>query len=459
MIATKVKITLTQTQIEQEKLYYDMLQLQEREKVALKFDIWRDWNNSDTQYTYKIAEGGRGAGAKSWSATSLIIQKYNYSKIQLQCLAVREFMNSLAESSYALIQKTIERLQYNHWEFTREYIRNTKNGSYFIFRGLRDLKAAQQLKSYEGFDDLFADEAAAITMDSWSTIIPTLRKPTKQIWVLYNREEDIDPCHQYFVINRRPRTSYLHLEPGDKDNPWWYNTSLPEDMKADYLRDEDEAEHIWKGEPRKQGHKAAISRVLIRQAMDRKILEEDADGMEQIGLDVARYGDDRTVMYKRKGMKTIDSKEMRHADTNEVARATWDFAECNSEIPIIVDVGYNPGVVDNLIELGANVIPVNFGGNSTDKDKYDTTADEMWFEFPVEEADIPNDQELMNELSQRWFNYDKKGRKKIEPKAEFKKRYKQSPDKADALLLTYYSNAIYGLGRVAEEYGADDLGL
>jgi phage terminase large subunit len=452
MISTKVKKIklLTPEQIEIDKKYYEIIQQNKREEVSPKFEEWKN------HYTYKIAEGGRGAGAKSWSATSLLAQKYHYSKVQLQCLCVREFMNSLAESSYNLIQKTINRLGYKDWAFTKEYIKNNRNGSYFIFRGLRDIKSAEQLKSYEGYDDLFADEASAIKLESWATVVPTLRKIDKEIWVLYNRDLDIDPCHEYFVINERPNTSYLHLEPGEIDNPWWFETSLPVDMEADYARDPDEAEHIWKGLPRKQGFKSAISRVLIRQAMDRVI--EDPEGMEQIGVDVARYGDDATEMYRRKGMKTVDSNTVKGMDTNVNAYAIWDFAEHRSDIPIVIDIGYNPGVADRLIELGAYVIQVNFGGVAQDEDKYDSAASEMWFEFPVEEAQIPNDQQLMNELSGRLYEYDKKGRRIIESKKKFKERYKKSPDKADAILLTYYTAPLIGQGNVAD-YDASELGL
>lgn len=438
----------------------------EREKVAPKFERWRDWHlpiNDPNWHMYKVAEGGRGAGAKTWSVASLIVQKYNYAKRKYQCLCVREFMNSLAESSYAVLKMTIERLGYaNHWEFTERYIRNTKNGSYFIFRGLRDIRAAEQLKSYEGYDDLFADEASAISLDSWQVIIPTLRKKDKQIWVIFNRELEMDPCMDYFVKHQRPRTSYFHLEPGRIDNPWWDETSLQADMDADYERDPDEAEHIWKGLPRSQGFQAAMSRVLVRQAMERDI--DDPEGMEEGGVDVARFGNDTTQMYKRKGMKIVKHDELNSSMIRSKANATqliadyiWNFFDQDPEIPIKIDVGYNPGVADALQGLGAYVVPINFGGEAMDKDKYPNAITEMWFEFPIEEADLPDDPDLMVELSTRLYDYDKKGRKIIEQKKEFKKRYGKSPDKADALLLCYYS--CYQTMPLIPEYDANDLGL
>lgn len=434
-----------------DRIAFEIASLAEKERISPKFEAWRNSN-----YTYLIAEGGRGAGAKTWSTASLIVQKYHYSKKKLQCLCVREFMMSLAESSYSVLQKTIERLGYSNWEFTREFIRNTKTGSYFIFRGLRDLRTAEGLKSYEGFDDLFADEAAPILMESWEVLIPTLRKRTKQIWVLYNRDKDIDPCHAYFVLANRENMSYLHLEPGAIDNPWWNNTSLQDDMEADYKRNSDEADHIWKGIPRRQGQYSVMSRIAIRKAMDRDML--DPDGEIQVGVDVARFGDDKTEMYMRKGLKVIKHKELIRCDTNEVSYAVWNFIDQNTEYPVLIDVGYNPGVVDRLVELGANIIPVNFGGIAQNVDKYTSAADEMWFEFPVDEADIPDDQTLMDELSQRQYNYDRKGRRKIESKDDFKKRIKRSPDKADGLLLAFYSYRQYNTFHPTD-YSLNDIGL
>jgi hypothetical protein len=144
-------------------------------------------------------------------------------------------------------------------------------------------------------------------------------------------------------------------------------------------------------------------------------------------------------MYRRRGFKTVAHKEFVKKDTQFIADAAWDFAERNGQIPIKVDdTGVGGGVTDALKRLGAKVIPVNFGGIPKDKNKYDTAADEMWFEFPIEEASIPDDSDLMMELSGRLYDYDKRGRRKVESKEQFKKRFGRSPDKADALLLAYY---------------------
>jgi len=418
---------------------YDIAQQFERELVAPKFETWRD------HYRVKSAFGGRAAGAKSWSTASLLVQAARFGltglrdghwlKPPVRILCLREIQLSLAESSKALIEQTIDRLGYTGFVITNEYIRHD-NGSIFLFRGLKDLKAAQQIKSYEGFDIFAVEEAANVSFDSLRMILPTLRKPLSELWAVFNREEESDPVYEMLVRNPRPNSCILELRPGAEDNPWFNETPLPAEMAEDYKRDPDLAEHTWGGQPRKQGDRSVMARTSIRGAMDRDI---PAEGVEEIGVDVARFGDDSTKFYKRRGLKVVDRKTMRKSDTNEVADAVWNFAEHNPDTRIKIDQGYNPGVVDVVRKKGGNVIAVDFGGDASDKNKYANAASEMWFEFPVDDADIPNDPELMRELSGRLYDYDKKGRKIIESKDIYKARNGgKSPDDADALLLCFY---------------------
>jgi phage terminase large subunit len=400
--------------------------------VSERFEEWRG------PHRYKIAYGGRGAGGKSWNAASLLVQKAEIEQKRILC--VREVQKSIEESSYRLIKDTVARLGFRGWTCGKSIIRNDKNGSYFVYNGLNDM-VADDIKSYESFDILFAEEAAPISMNSWNTILPTFRKKGSEIWALFNRDLERDPVYELFCVKPFPDSSIIDCRPCELDNEWWYETELPalaEKMKAD---DPDEYEHVFLGQPRKQTEKAAIARIDIRGAMDRNI--ENPEGATEIGVDVARFGDDSTQMFKRKGLKVIGGRSMKKADTIAVAQNIWDFAGQDKTIKIKIDEGYNPGVVDLVKSYGGNVIAVNFGGKPSNKemaDKYTSAADEMWFEFPIDDADIPDDPELMAELSDRRYGYEKgTNRKKIESKDDYKKRHGgKSPDKADALLLTYY---------------------
>lgn len=387
----------------------------------------------------KVCYGGRGAGAKSWSIASLLVQRAHREKTLVLC--TREIQLSLEESVYRLIMQTVDRLHYPGWTITKEYI-GSPVGSKFYFRGLKDMRAAAQIKGYEGVDIAWVEEGATVSMDSLDLLVPTIRKAGSEIWISFNREEEMDPVYERFIRTPREDSIVVWLEPGGKDNPWW-TAELQKEMDEDYKRDPDQAEHIWGGQPRKQGQKAIMSRAAIRGAMDRDI---EAEGAYEIGVDVARFGDDLTVMYKRHGLKVIDKREFAGQDTQRTAMEAWDLAGRDESVHIKVDdTGVGGGVTDRLNELGAHVIPVNNGGSPHDKDMYASVADEMWFDFPVNEADIPDDPVLMQELAGRQYDYDTKGRRKIEPKKEFKKRIGRSPDRADALLLTFYNAVRYNI--------------
>jgi phage terminase large subunit len=292
------------------------------------------------------------------------------------------------------------------------------------------------MKSLEGYDIFWLEEASAISKESLTVLLPTLRKPNSELWATLNREAEKDPIIAEYWDSDRTDVLRVELKEGKEDNPWFPDV-LEAERQAAYRNDPDEAEHVWGGAPRKQGDNAVLSRVAIRQATERKA--EDTERAEN-GGDVARFGNDKTEMYRRKGAKTIAHETCTKRDTVFIANVAWDMAGRDKNVIIKVDdTGVGGGVTDNLRRLGANVVPIIFNGTPKDAKKYTTVADELWFEFPVTEIAIPNDPQLMEELSGRKYGYDKIGRRKVEPKDEFRKRYNRSPDKADALLLCFYT--------------------
>ena len=408
----------------------DLLEGEERELVSPKFEAWRKPS------AFKCASGGRGAGAKSRSVTSLLVQKLEEQKLRWFC--GRQIQKTLEESSYSLILDQIERLGYSGWVGipSKSKILNTKNGSYFYFAGVKDEKAAKGLKGLEDYDGAWFDEAEDIPMEIWDILIPSFRKETSEFWVTFNRNKEADAVYKLFFVNPPPGTMAMFLKPGLQDNPWFPN-KLRIKMEHDYKTRPAIAEHIWGGQPKQQGFNSVMSRIRIRSAMNRVM---EAIGAKVCGVDVARFGDDDTVMYLRHGSKVIKQAVYNGLDTQEVASMVWEFIDKNPTIKIVIDdTGLGGGVTDRLKKLGAKVCPINFGGAAIDKDKYKDIITEMWFEFDIDEADIPDDEELMDELSERLYDYDKNEIKKVEPKKDFKKRYGKSPDKADALLLCFYT--------------------
>ena len=415
------------------------LEQRKLERVSPKMQrFWEPWR-------VKIAHGGRGAGAKSWGAASILVQKAHKEQLRICCF--REIQRSLEESSYRLMVDTVQRLRYSNWVITREYL-DSPCGSHIIFRGLADMRAADQMKSLEGYQIFWVEEASAISKESLAVLLPTLRQPGSELWATLNREAEKDPIMAELWDSDRDDVLRVELKQGKEDNPWFPDV-LQAEMEAAYKNNPDEALHVWGGQPRAQGDNAVLSRVAIRGAMTRKDIPETEP--DEMGVDVARFGSDKTEMYRRKGAKTIAHQTYTKKDTVYVADAAWDMAGMKQRVIIKVDdTGVGGGVTDNLRRLGANVVPVNFGGQPHDKKKYSTVADEMWFNFPINDIEIPDDPQLMEELAGRRYIYDRIGRRKVEPKDEFRKRYGRSPDKADALLLCFYTD--YRSARLSAEH-------
>lgn len=414
------------------ELYY-LIQLQqaEREKVGPRFEPWRK------PAPIKAACGGRGSGAKSWSVASLLTQKLTYSTKRWFC--GREIQKTLEESSFSLIWDTIHRLGYeSNWIQvpSRSRIINVRNGSYFYFAGLKDERSAKGLKGLEAYDGAWIDEAEDIPMDTWDILIPTFRKEGSELWVTFNRNREQDPAYKLFFVNPGPGVMSVELRPGRLDNPW-FPQKLYDRMMHDYATRPDIAEHIWGGKPKNQNVNSVMTRAAIRAAMTRHV---EAEGPRALGVDVARFGDDSTELYLRQGMKVIAHKTIRKQDTVAIAQEAWAMVNRDDSVPIKVDdTGVGGGVTDNLKRLGARVIPINFGASSTQPEKYGNLATEMWFEFPIDEVSLPDDEDLMDELSERRYDYDKMEVKTIESKKIFKARFGRSPDKADAVLMAFYT--------------------
>jgi hypothetical protein len=178
----------------------------------------------------------------------------------------------------------------------------------------------------------------------------------------------------------------------------------------------------------------------------------NAAGQEEAGVDVARGGEDDTVMYRRKGFKFLEEKVLATPQLPEKAKLVFvadeveRFVGRNKSVRIKVDdTGVGGGVVDILQSRGYSVVPVNFGAEASEPDKYPDVASEMWFEAGavIHEVSWHPDERLKAELVNRKSKaLDKRGRRVVESKKDYKARGFRSPDKADAFLLSLYEPRI-----------------
>lgn len=194
-------------------------------------------------HRYKVAYGGRG-GAKSWNfARALLLLG---AERPLRVLCTREIQRSIKDSVHKLLGDQIEILGLGaFYEVFQSEIRGL-NGTEFVFAGLSS-QTRESIKSYEGVDLCWVEEAQAVTKRSWEILIPTIRADNSEIWVSFNPELDTDDTYRRFVID--PPSSALVRKVNWSDNPWF--PAVLEAERLDLLaRDPDAYRHIWEGECR-----------------------------------------------------------------------------------------------------------------------------------------------------------------------------------------------------------------
>jgi len=378
--------------------------------------------------------GGRGS-LKSHSVARALLLRGRQSKLRILC--TRELQKSIKDSVHKLLADLINEFGFDDYEVLKDSITNKINGTEFIFLGLR--LNVLEIKSLEGIDICWVEEAQAMTDDSIDVLTPTIRKEGSQIIWTFNRLNELDPVYVRYVMKKPPKTIAIRVDYNIAIREGWFPGVLRDEMEDDKVNSPASYSHKWLGEPLSQAEMSIISREAILEAMQREI--ED-DGAEEVGVDVARMGNDRTVLWKRKGLVTRDTKTLYHKRTTEICDALEQFVGFNKYILIkIDDTGVGGGVTDEMIKRGYNIMPINFGGEPVDKDKYPNWISEAWFYLSdiMPTIQLPMDSDLLMELSTRQWKQDTKGKRAVESKNDYKKRGFRSPDLADACIICYYT--------------------
>src|SRR5690606_30960217 len=198
--------------------------------------------------------------------------------------------------------------------------------------------------------------------------------------------------------------------------------------------------HVWLGEYQSQADQQFISWDLVKQAQERQFRR----GARPIlfGLDVARFGDDRSVLAIRDGDVLVDLMKWEKLDTQQLAAFVAEVANSRKPDAIFVDgVGVGGGVVDRLRLLNLRVIEVNAGSRAGQDTRYVNKRAEMWGRMKEWLAGrgviAPSDIDLAAELTGPFYSFDASNRIQIEKKEDMKKRGLRSPDLADALAMTF----------------------
>ena len=192
-------------------------------------------------HRYKCAYGGRGS-SKSWSfARALLIQG---AQKPLRILCTREIQKSIADSVHKLLSDQIVALGLTGFYEIQQTVIRGKNGTEFTFAGLQS-HTVDSIKSYEGVDRVWVEEAHAVSKKSWNVLLPTIRKPESEIWVTFNPQLDTDETYLRFVTS--PPPDCVSVLMNYTENPWFPDVLEQERLHAQATMKAAEYGHIWEG--------------------------------------------------------------------------------------------------------------------------------------------------------------------------------------------------------------------
>lgn len=225
---------------------------------------------------YKGAYGGRG-GAKSHFFAEQLVAKCFARKTRAVC--IREVQNSLRESVRQLIIDKIAKLGLqSFFEVVEAEIRG-QNGSLIIFKGMQSYNA-ETIKSLEGFDIAWVEEAQTLSPVSLRMLRPTIRSDDSELWFSWNPRHKFDPVDQFFR-GPNPSSEAVSVPVNWADNPWFPDV-LRKEMEDDYAKDSVMAAHVWGGSYEIIAEGSYYAKLLAEADQDERIGRVPYDPILQV---------------------------------------------------------------------------------------------------------------------------------------------------------------------------------
>lgn len=338
---------------------------------------------------YKVAYGGRG-GAKSWGIANTLLIKGTTQTLRWACL--REVQNSIQNSVHKLLSDRIEVMGLSDFYTVLKTTIVGRNGTEFLFKGLSD-QTAQSIKSLEGCDGAWVEEAQTVTKRSWNILSPTIRKPGSEIWVSFNPDLDTDETWVRFIEHTPPNTVLMPIN--YDDNPW---PTAELDQERDHLMRTDPVAYrnVWLGECRAAAEGAIYEPEMLALTQDKnRITSLPYDSMLKVHTvwDLG-YNDSTSIIFVQRNLseiRVIDYIEDSHkplAEYVEMLKARkynygkdyipWDGSKKryrftnpeNSPEGMLQKLGRSVEIVDQVdVEAGISKVRTIFPRLHFDKDK------------------------------------------------------------------------------------------
>jgi hypothetical protein len=359
--------------------------------------------------------------------------------------------NTLWQPHYAYIAPYRNQAKLIIWEYLKHYtkgipgVKANEADLYVDFLGRRIyLFGADNPDAIRGayWDGVVLDEYAQIKPEVWGEIIVPALSDRKG-WAVFSGTPK-GQNHFYDV--------YLTAQKlmNEDDPSWWCGTYRADETS---VIPPDELELLRKSVSESQFRQeflcdftASADNVLITidvvtDATKKTKKPEDILGAARVlGIDVARYGSDRSVIFRRQGLQAFNPRVFEKIDNMTFAGCVANEIQEFKPDAVFIDAGRGEGVIDRLRQLNFQVTEVNFGGTALNFNHYENRRSEMWDGLRIwleSGGAIPNDSALKSELVMPSYSLNKRDKFQLESKDDIKKRLGRSPDLADALALTF----------------------
>jgi len=430
----------------------------------------------------RVLVGGR-ASTKSWDAAGFAV--FLTSTYKLRVLCVRQFQNKIEESVYTLLKVQINRFGLaGQFRVLDNKIIGRETESEFLFYGL--WRSIDEIKSLEGIDILWIEEAHNLTEEQWKILEPTIRKAGSQIWIIFNPKLATDFVYKRFVLNPPPNTLVRKIN--YDENPFLSRTML-DVIEAAKAEDEEEFAHIYLGVPKDDDEGSVIKRSWIMAAIDAHLeLGFEPSGAKRIGFDIADGGPDKCANVYSHGSVVSWADEWKAGEDELLQSCARTYAEARrrgagityDSIGVGASAGAKFGEINEQRRTDGDVETVfyqkfNAGAavwepdeeyerNITNKDMFANIKAQAWWavadrfrntynavkrgqRFPDDQlisitSDCPNIERLIDELATPKRDYDGNGRVKVESKKDLAKPNRPggpvpSPNLADAFVMCF----------------------
>ena len=294
--------------------------------------------------------GGRNS-LKSHTVARYLLIRARATKTRIGCF--REFQNSMTDSSHQLLSDLIKKYNLTDFEITKNSIINKVTGSDFLFKGLWNNE--QTIKSIEGIDIAWVEEAQTVSNSSIEVLTPTVRKEGSQIIYTYNRLLEDDPVHNRLVIEGRPNTLIINVNYDTALKYGWMPEVLRLEMEDDKIKRPLLYKHKWLGEP------SSSERKIYKDWAVLEHIPHEAR-LERYGVDFGYTNDPSAIVavYYYNGGYIVDEIAYQKGLSNQA------IADILLNLPkaVVVADSAEPKSIDEIKMYGITILPAVKGPGS-----------------------------------------------------------------------------------------------